>query len=118
MDDQIAWTIELAIEPKHLAAFRELAKAMIANARTEPGTLTYEFYVSEDGRICHIYERYSNDAAAQQHSATFASKFEKRFLELATPTRLHAYGRPDAKTRANLDGPHTKFLAPFDGLRR
>jgi len=118
VNDQISWTIELAIEPKHLAAFRELAGAMVANARTEPGTLTYEFYFSEDDRVCHIYERYANDAAAQQHSATFVSKFEKRFLELAKPTRLAAYGRPDAKTRANLDGPHTLFLAPFDGLRR
>lgn len=118
MDDEISWTLELAIEPEHLAAFRDLAKAMVANARTEPGTLTYEFAFTDDGRVAHIRERYANDAAAQQHSATYVEKFERRLLALARPVRLCAYGRPAPKTRANLDGPDSVFLTPFAGLRR
>ena len=118
MNDQISWTLELAIEPKNLGPFRELVKAMVANAWTEPGTLTYEYHLADDGRVCHVYERYSNDAAAQQHIETFGVRFAKRFLELSTPTRLCVYGKPNARTRAGFEGFDPLFLAPFDGLRR
>src|SRR5512141_746909 len=98
MNENVYWLLELAVRPGRLHDFRGLMQEMVAAARTnEPGTLNYEWNISDDGSVCHIYVRYANPAAVMLHMAVFGTKFTSRFTELVQITRMVVYGAPNAE---------------------
>jgi quinol monooxygenase YgiN len=99
-DEQIGWVIEVSVRDGELARWKELMREMVASASAEPGTLTYEWMLGDDGTTCQLFERYTNVAAAAVHSRAFDAKFASRFFALASPVRLSVYGTPDAELRA------------------
>jgi quinol monooxygenase YgiN len=92
MSDNVAFIVELEVKPGQLGQLRSVMGEMTDRARTdEPGTLNYEWFVTDDGRACHIYERYADASAAVLHNATFPEELMKRG-QAFLPTRLTAYG--------------------------
>jgi hypothetical protein len=91
---------------------------MVESTRSEPGTQAYEWFLSGDGAVCHVYERYADSTAAMAHLGTFGSKFAERFLECVEPTGLYVYGDPSDEARAVLDGFGAVYLGPFGGFSR
>jgi quinol monooxygenase YgiN len=91
---------------------------MVEAARGEPGTLVYEWFVSDDGSAVHVYERYADSAAVVVHGASFVENFVERFLEAVEPTRFTVYGSPDAAARETLSALAPAYLGPFDGFAR
>ena len=118
MDKQVSWVIELAVKPGQLEAFRTLMQEMVESTRAEPGTLSYEWFVSADGGAVHIYERYVDSAATMTHLAGFGSKFAERFLALVSPTRFTVFGEPSDEARQALSGFGASFLSTFGGFVR
>jgi quinol monooxygenase YgiN len=51
MGDQISWRVELAVKPGELENFQALTGEMVEATRDEPGTLSYERFVTDDGKI-------------------------------------------------------------------
>ena len=43
---------------------RALMEEMSASTRSEPGALSYEWFIGDDDRVVHLYERYADSAAA------------------------------------------------------
>jgi len=101
MSDQIYWILEVAILPGQLENFRAVARDLIANTEPEPGTLGYEWALSDDGTVCHIYERYQNSDAVVAHVKGFGA-YAERFIQACRPTRFHIYGSPSAEVKAML----------------
>jgi quinol monooxygenase YgiN len=97
------------------ALMQEMAAATEAN---EPGTLDYEWSLSEDGTTCHLYERYVDCAAAEIHMATFGERYAARFMALLTPTRVFLYGSPNAAIRDGLAAVGAVYFAPAAGFSR
>jgi quinol monooxygenase YgiN len=64
MYGEISWHVELRVRPGQLDNFRALTGEMLAVTRREPGVLSYQRFVSEDGAAVHLYERYSDSNAA------------------------------------------------------
>ena len=78
MSDQVLGISEVAIKPGELDSFRALVKEMVEATRVnEPKAMNYEYYISEDGTRCHIYERYVDSAGAMTHLANFAAHWER-----------------------------------------
>jgi quinol monooxygenase YgiN len=50
---------------------------MVESTKAEPGALNYEWFISEDGTSCHIYERYADSAAAMVHMGHFPAFSER-----------------------------------------
>ena len=72
----VAWMFELVVKPRGDADFRELMAEMAeATDRNEPGTLDYQWYVSDDGRRLHLFERYADADAAMIHIGTFGERY-------------------------------------------
>jgi hypothetical protein len=67
---------------------------LVESARAEPGVLTYEWAMSDDGSLAHIYERFTDSASALAHLAIFRERFATRFLTTVDPIRLVVYGSP------------------------
>jgi quinol monooxygenase YgiN len=92
MSDNVFFIVELEVKPGQIGDLRTVMGQMADLTRTdEPGTLNYEWFLSEDGTACHIYERYADSAAAVAHSATFPAELGQR-AQAFRPTRLTAYG--------------------------
>ncbi len=93
MSENVHWVLELDIREGQLAALKNLMGEMVeATHADEPGTLNYEWFFNGDKSACHIYERYTDSAAALVHLANFGSKFAERFMGLLKPTRFTLYG--------------------------
>jgi quinol monooxygenase YgiN len=67
MDRQVVWQVELVVKPGTLDNFRALTGEMVEATRGEPGVLNYERFISADGTVIHLYERYADSAAAVAH---------------------------------------------------
>ncbi len=49
------------------SAFESTVRQMVAETKQEPGTLAYEFYITEDGAECRLLEGYVDSDAAASH---------------------------------------------------
>lgn len=118
MDAEVSWLIEVEVKAGKLDAFRALVDEMVESARQEPGTLAYSWFIGDDGKSVHIYERYRDSAATLVHLGKFAEHFAERFVDMATPGRFHIYGTPNAAVREVSAGLAPVYLGPLGGFAR
>lgn len=118
MPETISWNVQMSVREGCLDSARDLMNEMVAATQEEPGTLGYEWFLSEDGRTCHIYERYADSEAAVAHLGSFGSRFAERFLACFEPTTLSVYGDPSADARTALDAFGASYLGWFGGFHR
>ena len=118
MGDQVSWQVELAVKHGELDNFRALTEEMVESTRGEPGVLSYERFVSTDGQVVHVYERYADSAAAVAHLRTFGRKFGRRFVGMVERKRFTVYGTPSVELRGMLDEFGATYLEPFGGFSR
>jgi quinol monooxygenase YgiN len=103
MDENVYRLLELSINACQLDNFKGLMHAMVEATRAdEPGTLNYEWTISQDGTICHICERYANSTATMTHLGSFGAKFAGRFMQLVKPTRFVVYGTPSQEVTTTV----------------
>jgi len=57
MSEQIAWCVELLIQPGQLDSFLELTAEMVEETAKEPGVLTYQRFFSDYPLIIQAVER-------------------------------------------------------------
>jgi quinol monooxygenase YgiN len=117
----VSWVNELAVKEGALERFRELMEEMVSGTSTEPGTLVYEWYISDDGRTVHVFEIYADSDAVVAHhvSKGFAlQNWARRFMDCVDVTRCVVYGNPSAAARATLDRFTTTYLDSWGGFSR
>jgi quinol monooxygenase YgiN len=113
MSSEISRHVELRIKPDQLGNFRTLTGEMVAATRSEPGVLSYQRFVSDDGAIVHVYERYADSAAAVVHLAAFEKNFAARFGAMVERKAFTVFGDPTAELKAALDRFDPVYLKPF-----
>ncbi len=118
METPVSWVLEVAVRPGQLDAFQSLMEEMVAATRTEPGALSYEWFIDGDGSVVHLYERYADSAATLAHLWTFGESFAGRFLAAVAPTRFTVMGNPSDEVKSALGGFGPTFLQPFGGFVR
>jgi len=116
MSGAIAWQVELVIRPGELDNFRTLTSAMVESTQGERGVLIYERFVSADGKVVYVYERYTDSAAAVAHLLAFANMYGERFTTLVERRRFMVFGTPRAELQRILDRFDATYLRPFDGF--
>ena len=119
MSDTVHWLLALNIKEGELDNFRALVTEMVdATKANEPGTLNYEWFVSDDEKTCHIYERYADSAATMAHLATFGQDFAERFMAVLEPVQFVVYGNPNDEVRAALVAFGAVHMSQFAGFAR
>jgi quinol monooxygenase YgiN len=104
VSEQISWCVELAVKPGQLDSFLELTGQMVESTRNEFGVLSYQRFVSDDGKVVHAHERYLNSDTALAHLQNFREKFAGRFSSMVDRIRFTLYGTPSAELKELLDG--------------
>ena len=118
MGDEVSWLLELAVRPGGLDELPALMNEMVESTRAESSTLGYEWFVSDDGGVVHLRERYADSAAAITHLAAFEEKFAGRFWATVDRTRLTVFGTPSDELRRMLVGSGPTYLRFLGGFAR
>ncbi len=114
-----SWVLEVNIKDGALEDLKALMSDMVAATdANEPGAANYEWFISEDGKSLHLYERYVNNDALMTHLAAFGEKFAERFLAIVEPTRFVVYGDPSSEARAALAGFGAIHMEQIGGFAR
>ncbi len=119
MSDHVHWLLGCKVKAGQLDALKSLMAEMVEATQTnEPGTLNYEWELSEDEGSLHIYERYVDSASVMIHMGSFGANFAGRFLATAEPTFLYVYGKPNDEVRKTLDPLGALYLNNIGGFSR
>lgn len=119
MENHVHWLLEVDIKEGELENFKTLMKEMVdATRANEPGTLNYEWMISEDNKSCHLYERYQDSAATMKHLGLFMENFAGRFMGSSEPKRIVVYGTPSEEVKKALGSLGAVFMAPWGGFSR
>lgn len=113
---EIAWLPEWTIKPDHVTEAYALLAEMEASAQSEPGTLSYALYLSEDGQTVTFFERYADEAAVLAHQATFGAKFADRANAAMTCTRITVLGAVTDAIRESVASCNPNFHKPLAGF--
>jgi quinol monooxygenase YgiN len=116
MGTDVAWLLELVVNPGELETVRTLMTEMVDSARAEAGTLSYAWYISDDGSAVALYERFADDDAALAHLTTVVEQFAQRFLGAMTPTRCTVFGAPSDAVRQVLTVFSPTYMTAFGGF--
>ncbi len=111
---EVFWVFTLKVQPDQ---YDQLKQIVASVEQKEPGTLEYEWNISEDHGTLTVFERYADSAAVVQHGNDFGP-FAKPFFALATPTSLVVFGAPDADAKKAIAGLHPVYMTTFDGFTR
>ena len=118
-NSEMYWVFELAIKPGRFEDLKTLMADMVeATRKNEVGALNYQWAISDDRQVCHVYERYQDSAAVMTHLESFGPNFAVRLMEAVKPARLVVYGTPSAQVKEALAGLSPVYMAPFGGFRR
>ncbi len=118
MSDHISWHVELQVKPDQLDALRALTSEMVESTRSEPGALIYERFISDDGHIVHVFERYVDPKAAVTHLTAFGRIYGERFAKMVDRKRFIVFGTPTVELREILDPLGATYVAALAGFSR
>ncbi len=117
MSNSISWLLEVEILPGKLDDFRAVARDLIAATDSESGTLDYEYHLSPDSKVAHVFERYADSAALLKHVASFAN-FAPRFMASCRPVHFSIYGNPSPEAKAALADLGPVYFSQLGGFSR
>ena len=119
MSDVMSWSLRMSVKEGEGEKLGPLMEEMAAaTAADEPGTLTYEWFTSDDGSTVHVNERYSDSDALMVHVGNFGEKFADRFFAIFDVTGFDVYGNPSDAVREALGGMGANFLGTLGGFAR
>ena len=79
----------------------------------EVGWLSYQRFISPDGKSVHVYERYLNSGVALAHLTMFFQRFGARFASMVDRKAFTVYGAPSSELRKMLDQFRPQYFRPF-----
>ena len=76
---------------------------MVETTKKEAGALIYERFISDDGQLLHVFERYVDSPAAVGHLSTFGKRYGEIFATLVERKQFVVWGTPSLELRRILD---------------
>ncbi len=99
-------------------AFRALTAEMVEATTNEAGALIYERFISDDGRVVHVFERYLDSAAAVAHLIAFGKRYGEIFAQMVVRKRFVVWGTPSPELKKILDPLGATYMAHLAGFSR
>jgi quinol monooxygenase YgiN len=100
----------IRFEVLDLDRFREMANAMVAVSRNEPGTVVYDWYLDEQANEGTLYEAYASREALEAHgSGAVFTELAPRYLDALRVVSVDAYGEAEGLRRRDVLGAPTAW---------
>ena len=118
-DEMVRFTVDLAIHDGKRGEFERIAQAMCEGSQNEPGTVTYSWYLSGDGKRCRLIEVYTDGKAVLGHlTGPVVKELVPRLLQTSKVTGFEVYGDPGPKASELLAGFGADVFKHWRGLSR
>jgi quinol monooxygenase YgiN len=115
----VFWTFKVNVKDGEVGKLKDLIAEMAdASEASEPGTLIYEWTISNDQKSAEVHERYADSDAALTHLASFNKNFADRLMALVEPTGMTVYGSPSAALKKELVGADPVYMDVIGGFAR
>ena len=108
--------MEAKLNQGQFEAFKEVMNSQVARAKTEEGTLNYQYYLSDEGDIL-VYERFRDLEASFIHIENWNDHAE-RWIAAATPTRMVHLGDLPQELREMHASLSPLLLKPLGGFAK
>ncbi len=119
MSENIFWIVAAKIKENEMENLKALRDEMVNHTKTnEPGTLSYEWFISPDHKFCHLFESYSDSAAAVIHMKSFGKNYAQRFMSALEVKGFTVYGEPSEELSKILNPLGVVFMKPEGGFNR
>jgi quinol monooxygenase YgiN len=100
----------IRFEVLDLDRFREMANAMVAVSRNEPGTVVYDWYLDEQANEGTLYEAYASREALKAHaSGAVFTELAPRYLDALRVVSVDSYGEAEGLSRRDVLGAPTAW---------
>jgi quinol monooxygenase YgiN len=116
MQSEISWHAELQVKPGQFEALRALTAEMVDSTKSEPGALIYQRFLSEDRQVVHVFERYSDSAAAVAHLKSFRGDVWRKILRHGRAKEILGTRNAQPRTQADPESLWRNVLCPLRGL--
>lgn len=99
----IHWVSEVRVKEGYEAIFKEhMMRAIEAAEKTEPRTMEFICYISDDGRHCQVDQWYADKKAALQHLDGEVAKLNAELFKIADFVCLWLYAGADEKELVDI----------------
>jgi quinol monooxygenase YgiN len=109
----------LKVRDGQLEGFMQQAAEMMRRTReTDTGTLTYDWFLSNDGTECEVHEAYVDADALVDHAFHVREARDVMFGEFASDHKIAFYGEPSPRLvgLVNKIGVNVTHYALFQAL--
>ena len=114
----IGYVVELTINDGGLETFKKLANGYAtAVEESEPSTLTYQWYLSEDNKRALLHESFTDSESLLVHLGNVGPSLPD-LLAVSPITRVEVFGTPSDAAREALDGLGAVYFPHFTGFQR
>jgi quinol monooxygenase YgiN len=117
-DASIHVYLRVGISQDKKEGFEQIMHELVDVAEREPGTLMYEWFICDEGKTCHIHERYANEREGDKHVRNFAENYAARFFDHITAIEGVVSANASPYIRAVLDGIKPTYAAKAAGFNR
>lgn len=114
--ENFGWIVEAKLNEGQLEAFKDVMNSQVERAKTEVGTLNYQYYMSDEGDIL-VYERFRDLEASYIHIENWNDHAE-RWIAAATPTRMVHLGDLPQELRDMHAALSPLLLKPLGGFSK
>jgi quinol monooxygenase YgiN len=105
LEQVVRLTVNITVNQAKLDAFKAVAKSMTEASQSEPGTLGYEWFASQDGKSFRLVETYVDAAAVEAHfMGPVVQQSVPRLAALCKVDGFEIYGDPGPKVAAIASG--------------
>jgi quinol monooxygenase YgiN len=119
MSKHVLLRVSLSVHDGKLDAFQAIAREMVEASRKEPGTLGYEWFMSDDGKHCQLIETYVDADAVLTHFAGPAVQVGvPKLLKTADVASFQIYGEPGPTVREGVGAFGAEIFSYWHGLDR
>ena len=95
MSEEVSWLVKLVIKPGQLDNFRALTGEMVESSRREAGVLSYERFVSEDGKFVLRLRAVCGLGRSADPLANIREDVQPPLPRHGGPAAVHGVWRPD-----------------------
>lgn len=103
-----------ALTADNLSEFTKQAHDAIESARSEPGTLQFDWYLPDDQSTCIVIEKYTDSAAVLAHLGNSGPGIAS-LAKLAGGLSLQVFGEVSSELREALKGANPPIYTRFAG---
>ena len=109
--------VDIAIKPGKEADFRKAAQALFERTQDEPGTLRYDYFISDDGTRNINIEVFKDAAAFVAHNQNAAS-LVPALVAAGDIVRIDVVGDQSEELYAELEGNALLHFTKLGGITR